>query len=154
MSNDYASTLIKYGFTADTDFSDTVTAFDYEIGGVLFDEDSPFDLEGYDSIRSPEALDNLLNCQLILKPGEELRRARSYLMSKWYRWLRQSDPILENFEFFRQTSGFQLRVLTVSEHSACTIRFNVVKGGYDEGRQASRSSLDRQDHTDGNPFHP
>ncbi|MEH6585194.1 MAG: hypothetical protein V7720_01480 [Halioglobus sp.] len=127
MPNDYASTLIEYGFTADTDFYDTVTAFDYEIGGVLFDEDSPFDAEGYDSIRSPEALDNLLSCQLTLKPGEELNRARSYLMSKWYRWLRQSDPVLENFEFMRLDNGFQLHVLTISEHSACTIRFNIVK---------------------------
>ena len=125
---DYASLLNEHGFSTDTDFSDTVTAFDYEINGVLFDEDSPFELEQSETTRKHDILDNLVCSRLVLKSGENLSRAPEYLMSKWYQWLRQSDPVLENFEFLKMENGLLCRILTISEQTACTFRFEIIQG--------------------------
>lgn len=54
----------------------------YEINGVLFDEDSPFVLEESTFERNPGLLENMLTCQLLLKPGHAVQDTRGYLMSK------------------------------------------------------------------------
>jgi len=128
VSIEYATTLNDYGFTTNTDdLYDTITAYVYEINGVLFDEDSPFIADKSETLRQPNNLNSLVHCTLPLKAGGNISEALSYLIAKWYQWLRQSNPILENIESIPCDEGTRIRILTIAEYTACTIEFKIIQ---------------------------
>lgn len=126
MSSEYTTILKSYGFSSLTeDLRNTITAYTYEINGVLFDEDSPFSTNESETRSQPEDLNTLVYCTLRLKTDSNIHDAINYLISKWYRWLRQSNPIYENIETTPLDNGTRIRILTISEHTACTIEFKI-----------------------------
>jgi hypothetical protein len=126
VSSEYTTILKTHGFSSLTeDLHNTITAYTYEINGVLFDEDSPFDANESETRSQPEDLNTLVYCTLRLKTDSNIHDAINYLISKWYKLLRQSNPIFENIETTLLENGTQIRILTISEHTACTIEFKI-----------------------------
>ncbi len=127
MSIEYAIILKDHGFTSITDdMHHTIAAYDHEINGVLFDDNSPFIAETSETLRQPSNFNCLISCTLPLKPGASMYEATGYLINMWYRWLRQKSPVLENIETMRYNGGIRVRVLTISKHTACSIEFIII----------------------------
>ena len=125
MPIEYTPLLKKFGFDEKHDFYDTVTGFDYDVMGVLFDEDSPFDLDSSESLRQPENLECLLRCSLKVKPHHSTDDAVTYFMHVWFQWLRQQSPLFENIERTPWGEGSRIRIVTISTGSACTFDFKI-----------------------------
>ena len=128
MPLEYTEILNTHGFSSLTeDLHNTITAYIYEIDGVLFDEDSPFIADKSETLRQTDDLNNLICCTLQLKVGVGTHDGISYLISKWYSCLRQSTPTFENIERTPCDDGARIRILTISEHTACTIDFTIIQ---------------------------
>ncbi|MBV0933597.1 hypothetical protein [Marinobacterium weihaiense] len=126
MPINYAAILCEHGFVAESDvLHDSITGFDYEIGDLLYDDDSPFDANMSDIQRQPHNLDALLQCSLTLKPGESVDAGVRFLVDKWQSWLRYENPVYENIERQSCGDGAVLRILAISGHTACSIVFGI-----------------------------
>ncbi len=128
MPIDYAAILREHGFSEVTDeLCNTITAFDYEVNGVLFDDDSPFDMEKSDTRRHYTDLNCMLSCSLVLKPGRAADSAVGYLVGKWFSWLRYQNPEYENIERITKADGVSVHILTIasSGQNACSIGFDI-----------------------------
>lgn len=127
MPIDYAATLAEHGFTDGAELRDTITAFDYEICGVLSYDDSPFDFEKSKVVRQPGNLNCLLFFNLHVKPDWTIHKATDLLMRSWYRWFAYTNPKCEKIERTVLPAKTTIRILTVSQSTACTIEFNLTK---------------------------
>lgn len=128
-SASYASILANLGFVAgDDELSNTVTAFIHEIGGVLFDEDSPFLLDKSEFNPQYDNLNSLVLSRLYVKENISTDSAVCYLMTIWYRWLRYDAPTLESIEITPLDTGVRVRMLTVSTSAecACSLEFVLI----------------------------
>lgn len=128
-SENYASILASLGFAAgDDELSNTVTAFIYEIGGTLFDEDSPFLIDKSEFYPQYDNLNSLVLSRLYVKENISTDSAVCYLMTIWYRWLRYAVPTLENIEMTPLDAGVRVRILTVSTSAecACSLEFILI----------------------------
>lgn len=129
MPIDYAVTLAECGFTDGAELHDTIAAFDYEICGVLSSDDSPFDFKKSKIVRQPENLNCLLYCSLYVKPDWTIHKATDALMRAWCHWFAYTNPKLERIERTVEPTGTVVRILTISQATACTIEFRLTRNG-------------------------
>ena len=124
----YEAILNDYGFTAGQDrLYDTLTAYDYEIYDAMLDDGSPFIENQIVTVRQPDNLNSLILCNLNVKNACTLYQAVAFIVTKWYHWLRQPYPLYENIERITSNGNVVIRILTVSDRSACSIEFHIKK---------------------------
>ena len=122
----FAQILKDCGIEAIEDPETTVTAFDYEINGTIFDPDSPFDIERSDLQRLPEVLESMVVCKLRLLPGKTRWEGLQYLMKTWYRWLAYDKSKHESIHRSESVFGTEVKIFTVGQGSACSLIFTIV----------------------------
>lgn len=124
MSVNYTSILKKHGFPK-PDIADHLLTFEYEIHGVMFDSNSPFDRNLSTIASRPDSAESLILSKLALKPGYTIHDGVSALKDIWYRWLRYQKPLLECFEIKYFQRSASVRILTIDNKNACTLHFIV-----------------------------
>lgn len=126
MERDYSSILAYYGFDQIPDPEDTTLAFYHEIHNTLFDDDSPFDANASMVVQLPNTLDYMIQCSLELKAGYATPAGVHYLIDKWYASLSYSNTKFEQIQRTSTPFGEEIRILAISEATACSFLFTVV----------------------------
>lgn len=143
MQLDYQKILNDYGFESVPEAEDTTLAFYHEIPNILFDDDSPFDVNKFNIDTFPNVLRCMVQCSLPLKPSKTLLEGVQYLIAKWYSDLCYEKPRFESIHRTSSVFGTEVRILTISEGTGCSFLFTIT----DEA--AERFSSDFMDSYDG-----
>ncbi|MBL4761574.1 MAG: hypothetical protein JKY93_02615 [Gammaproteobacteria bacterium] len=122
---DHAHILQEHGFNDPDAIKDTALAYVYEINGVMFDDDSPFDLSNSTISDNVDDSSIPIRCMLYLKENQNIDDACRYLMDKWYHYLYQSDAMFESIQKRVFAVGVEIDILTISKTTACSIEFRI-----------------------------
>ncbi|MBQ0747678.1 MAG: hypothetical protein KBT82_04295 [Marinobacter sp.] len=125
---DFASLLVKHGFTPQTyDFDSTMLGFQHDIFNALIHNDSVFSEQSL--IRAqPDCPDALLRCELIAESGD-LASAVQHFYARWFAELRYENPMLELLNLEMREDVASIHVLTITKANAMTFVFNIQRGG-------------------------
>ena len=124
----FQSLLCDQGYTPKSyDFESTIIGWSFDIDFTLFDSASPFDLNLSQVIRcwnSPEAY---IHTVLVPTDGD-IAGATRFLLNRWCSELRYSNPMLEIINVQSNRIQSVVRMLTITNSNAITLKFTVRKG--------------------------
>ena len=122
---DFHAIMTSHGFTRDSyDFESTIAGFDHDIHFALFDDDSIFDVDRSRSYRQWDNPSAMVRTELVTRDGD-LDAAVRFFQQRWVSELRYENPLREITDIRCSDDGVRIRVLTISEHTAITLLFNI-----------------------------
>ncbi len=121
----FQTIMTRYGFTPDRyDFESTIIGFDYDIHFILFDEDSIFDLDRSDTFRQWDNPCAFVRAELLTRDGN-LDNALAFFQERWSNGLGYVNPQREIIDICRSPDVITIHALTISQHNAMTLLFNI-----------------------------
>jgi len=128
MQTNFQSLLCDQGYTPNSyDFESTIIGWSYDIDFALFDSTSPFDFHRSQIIRcwdNPEAY-----IHTILLVDGDIAGATRLLIDRWYSCLQYDNPVLEIVNVQSSCTQSVVRMLTITNSNAMTLKFTVSNGG-------------------------
>ncbi|UZE97228.1 hypothetical protein [Alkalimarinus alittae] len=121
----FESILISHGFTPDRyDFESTIIGFDYDLHISLFDSHTCFDVDKCSTYRQWNQPNEYLRADLITLTGD-VDAGIQFFYQRWCTELRYQNPVREVIDVQRLKQSAAIHVLTVSQHNAMTLLFNI-----------------------------
>lgn len=123
--NDFYSIMLGHGFSADQyDFESTITGFDYDIHFALLDDRSVFDIDRSRSYRQWNTPNAFVRADLVTRDGDIAAGIR-FFQQRWSTELCYDNPVHEIIDVQQCSHSAIIHVLTVSQHNAMTLQFNI-----------------------------
>lgn len=121
----FTSILSSHDFTADRyDFESTIIGFDYDIQ-FAFSDSIVFDFPRSRILRQWSNPNAFIRADLKIKTGS-IEEGLDCFNQRWSAELRYQKPVLEVVEVVPYDHCTSIHVLTISQHNAMTILFNIM----------------------------
>lgn len=122
---DFYSIISDHGFTLDRyDFESTIAGFDHDIHFALLNDRSVFDIDRSRSYRQWDDPNAFVRADLVTRGGDVAAGVR-FFQQRWSTELRYENPVREIIDLRQSTTTATIRVLTISQHNAMTLLFNI-----------------------------
>ncbi len=122
---DFSSILSDHGFTADRyDFESTIIGFDYDIQ-FAFSDSNIFDFSRSRIFRQWSNPNAYIRADLKIKTGD-INTGVACFNQRWSTELRYQNPVFEVVEVVPFDRFASIHVLTISQHNAMTLMFNII----------------------------